>query len=83
MDQLFATLVFGYGEELPMTWMTGDQVVNSNFIEFAEELVYPFKGNHELSGTRMHLDGVAYNKKVLSPLYGKLTKDMLMNKERR
>jgi hypothetical protein len=77
VHQLFATLVFGYGEELPMTWMTAVQVVQSNFIEFAEELGYPFKGNHEPSGARMHLSGVAYNKKVLAPLYGKLTKDVI------
>jgi hypothetical protein len=57
--------------------MTGDQVVHSNFIEFAKELGCPFKGNHEPGGARMHLDGVAYNKKVLSPLYGKLTKDAI------
>jgi hypothetical protein len=59
--------MFGDGEELPMTWMTGDQVVHSNFIEFAEELGYPFKGNHVPCGTRMHLSGVAYNKKALAP----------------
>jgi hypothetical protein len=74
VHQFFATLVFGDGEELPMTWMTGDQVIHSNFIEFAEELGYPFKGNHMPCGTRMHLFGVAYNKKALAPLYGKLTK---------
>jgi hypothetical protein len=77
VHQFFATLVFGDGEELPMTWMTGDQVVHSNFIEFAEELGYQFKGNHEPSGSRMHLSGVAYNKKALAPLYGKLTKDAI------
>jgi hypothetical protein len=77
VHQFFATLVFGDGEELPMTWMTGDQVIHSNFIEFAEELGYPFKGNHMPCGTRMHLSGVAYNKKALSPLYGKLTKDAI------
>jgi hypothetical protein len=60
-----------------MTWMTDDQVVQSNFIEFAEELGYPFKGNHVPCGTRMHLSGVAYNKKMLAPLYGKLTKDAI------
>jgi hypothetical protein len=75
VHQFFATLVFGYGEDLPMTWMTGNQVVQSNFIEFAKELGCPFKGNHEPSGARMHLSGVSYNKKVLAPLYGKLTKD--------
>jgi hypothetical protein len=77
VHQFFATLVFGDGEELPMTWMTGDQVVQSNFIEFAKELGYSFKGNHEPSGARMHLYGVAHDKKVLAPFYGKLTKDAI------
>jgi hypothetical protein len=77
VHQFFATLMFGDGEELPMTWMTGDQVVHSNFIEFAEELGYPFKRNHMPRGTRMHLSRVAYNKKALAPLYGKLTKDAI------
>jgi hypothetical protein len=74
VHQFYATLVFGDGEELPMTWMTGDQRVESNFIEFAELLGYPFTGNHDPCGARMHLAGVAYNKNVLAPLYGKLTK---------
>jgi hypothetical protein len=67
VHQFFATLVFGDGEELPMTWMTGDHVIQSNFIEFAKELGYPFKGNHVPCGARMHLSGVAYNKKALAP----------------
>jgi hypothetical protein len=74
--------MFGDGEELPMTWMTGDQVVYSNFIEFAEELGYPFKGNHVPCGTRMHLSGVAYNKKALAPSMASSPRMLLIKAKR-
>jgi hypothetical protein len=69
VHQFFATLVFGDGEEIPMTWMTGEELCHSNFIDFAALLGYEFRGATSPSGIRMHVDGEYYDKKKLAPLY--------------
>jgi hypothetical protein len=61
--------VFGDGEEIPMTWMTGEDLCQSNFIDFAALLGYEFHGATSPSGIRMHVDGEYYDKKKLAPLY--------------
>jgi hypothetical protein len=70
VQHFFATLVFGDGEEIPMTWMTGEELCHSNFIDFAALLGYEFRGATSPSGIRMHVDGEYYEKKKkLPPLY--------------
>jgi hypothetical protein len=69
VQQFFATLVFGDGEEIPMTWMTGEEHCHSNFIDFSALLVYEFHGPTSPSGIRMHVDGEYYENKKLAPLY--------------
>jgi len=69
VQQFFATLVFGDGEEIPMTWMTGEEVCHSNFMDFAALLGYEFRGATTPSCMRMHVDGEYYEKKKLAPLY--------------
>jgi hypothetical protein len=69
VHQFFATLVFWDGEEIPMTWMTGEELCHSNFIDFAALLGYEFHGPTSPSGIRMHVDGEYYDKKKLAPLY--------------
>jgi hypothetical protein len=69
VQQFFATLVFGDGEEIPMTWMTGEDLCHSNFTDFAALLGYEFHGATSPSGMRMHVDGEYYEKKKLAPLY--------------
>jgi hypothetical protein len=69
VHQLFATLVFGDGEEIPMTWMTGEEICHSNFMDFAALLGYEFRGATTPSGIRMHVDGEYYEKKKLARLY--------------
>jgi hypothetical protein len=64
-------LVFGEGEDIPMTWMLGNDVCRSSFREFAGHLGYDFAGANTASRLRMHIEGVAYDKKTLKPLYGK------------
>jgi hypothetical protein len=72
VHQFFATVVFGEGEDIPMTWMLGNDICRSSFWEFAGHLGYAFAGATTASGLRMHIEGVAYDKKTLKPLYGKL-----------
>jgi hypothetical protein len=72
VHQFFATVVFGEGEDIPMTWMLGNDVCRSSFREFASHLGYAFAGANTASGLRMHIEGMAYDKKTLKPLYGKL-----------
>jgi hypothetical protein len=72
VHQFFATVVFGEGEDIPMTWMLGNDICRSSFHEFAGHLGYAFAGANIVSGLRMHIEGVAYDKKTLKPLYGKL-----------
>jgi hypothetical protein len=69
VHQFFATLVFGDGEEIPMTWMTTEELCHSNFIDFAALLGYEFRGATSPSGIRMHVDGEYYDNKKLAPLY--------------
>jgi hypothetical protein len=69
VHQFFATLVFGDGEEIPMTWMTGEELCHSKFINFAALLGYEFCGATSPSGIRMHVDGEYYEKNKLAPLY--------------
>jgi hypothetical protein len=57
VHQFFATLVFGDGEEIPMTWMTEEELCHSNFIDFAALLGYEFCGATSPSGIWMHVDG--------------------------
>jgi hypothetical protein len=40
--KFFATLVFGDGEKIPMTWMTREDLCHSNFIDFSTLLGYEF-----------------------------------------
>jgi hypothetical protein len=65
-------LVFGEGDDIPMTRMLGNDVCRSSFHEFAGHLGYDFAGANTASRLRMHIEGVAYDKKTLKPLYGKL-----------
>jgi hypothetical protein len=69
VHQFFATLVFADGEEIPMTWMTGEDLCHSNFMDFAALLGYEFRGATTPCGIRMHVDGEYYEKKKLAPLY--------------
>jgi hypothetical protein len=69
VQQFFSTLVFGDGEEIPMIWMTGEELCQSNFIDFSALLGYESRGATSPSGMRMHVDGEYYEKKKLSPLY--------------
>ena len=69
VHQFFATLVFGAGDEHPMTWMTGHMTCKSNFKEFVDLLGYPFLGANEACGLRMHSHVRDYDKKKLAPLY--------------
>jgi hypothetical protein len=69
VHQFFATLVFGDGEEIPMTWMTREEVCHSNFMDFSALLGYEFHDATAPSGMRMHVDGEYYEKKKLAPLY--------------
>jgi hypothetical protein len=68
-------VVFGEGEDIPLTSMLGIEICCSSFRDFAPLLRYPFVGPNTLSGLRMHVEGVTYNKKTLKPLYGKLARD--------
>jgi hypothetical protein len=52
-----------------MTWMTGEDVCHSNFIDFAALLGYEFHGATTPCGIRMHVDGEYYEKKKLALLY--------------
>jgi hypothetical protein len=72
VHQFFATVVFGDGEDIPMTWMLGNDICRSSFRDFVGILGYAFVGTNIASGLRMHIEGVAYHKKTLKPLYGKL-----------
>jgi hypothetical protein len=72
VHQFFAMVVFGEGEDIPLTWMFGSDICRSSFHEFANHLGYSFAGATIATGLRMHVEGVAYNKKTLKPLYGKL-----------
>ena len=54
-----------------MTWMTGPLKVSAHFSEFGEALGYVFKGVNISVGRRMHVEGVAYDKKLLAPLAAK------------
>ena len=65
IHQFFATLVFGNTPDIPMTWMSGDDVCHSNFVEFATILGYPFDPAGP-SGKRMHISGVI-DKRQLAP----------------
>jgi hypothetical protein len=73
VHQFFATAVFGDGEDIPMTWMLGNDICRSSFREFVGHLGYAFVGANTASGLSMHIEGVGYDKKTLKPLYGKLT----------
>jgi hypothetical protein len=64
----FAIVVFGEGEDIPMTWMLGNDVCRSSFREFPSHLGYAFAGANTASGLRMHVEGMAYDKKTLKPL---------------
>jgi hypothetical protein len=72
VHQFFATVVFGDGEDIPLTWMLGSDVCRSHFCEFAHHLGYSFAGATTATVLRMHVECVAYNKKTLTPLYGNL-----------
>ena len=63
--------MFGEDEDVTLTWMTGPVKCVSSMKRFAEILGYPFLGDITVRGKRMHVDGVAYNKKRVSPLYEK------------
>jgi hypothetical protein len=39
-----------------MTWMTGEEVCHSNFMDFAALLGYEFRGATTPCGMRMHVD---------------------------
>ena len=69
VQQFFATVVFDNDEDVTMTWMTGPIRCTSNFVEFATALGYEFKGATTPVGMRMHVEGTAYNKSRLRPLY--------------
>ena len=69
VQQFFATVVFDNDEDVTMTWMTGSQKCTSNFVEFGRCLGYKFKGATTCVGKRMHVEGAAYNKRRLRPLY--------------
>jgi hypothetical protein len=72
IHQLFATVVCGDGEDIPMTWMLGNDVCRSSFRDFVVHLGSSSVGANTASSLRMHVEGVAYDKKTLKPLYGKL-----------
>jgi hypothetical protein len=63
IHQFFTTVVFGEGEYIPMTWMLGNDIFRSSFCEFVSHLGYAFAGATTASGLRMHIEGVAYDKK--------------------
>jgi hypothetical protein len=50
VHQFFATVVFGEGEDIPMTWILGNDVCRSSFREFANHLRYSFVGANTASG---------------------------------
>jgi hypothetical protein len=68
IHQLFSTVFFGEGEDIPMNWMLGNDVCCSSFREFPSHLGYAFAGANTASGLRMHVEGMAYDKKTLKPL---------------
>jgi hypothetical protein len=72
VHEFFATIVSGDGEDTPLTWMLGSDVCRSSFREFAHHRGYYFVGATTATCLRMHVEGVAYNKKTLTLLYGKL-----------
>jgi hypothetical protein len=78
VQQFFATLVFGDGEEIPMTWMTGEELCHSNFIDFSALLGYEFRGANTPCGARMHVDGEYYEKNKLAPLYTGTSKKIVV-----
>ena len=61
VQQFFASLVIGSGENLPMTWMTGPKCCYSDFVKFASLLGYKYNGSTHV-GKRMHVVGVEYNR---------------------
>ena len=67
VQQFFATVVFGSTPDIPMTWMFGDDVYRSKFVEFAQMLDYPFDPEGP-SGKRMHISGMI-DKRKLAPIY--------------
>ena len=67
VQQFYATLVFGQGPNIPMTWMTRDRQCHSDFVHFAELMGYPFRGAGFPQGERMHRHIV--DKKTMAPLY--------------
>jgi hypothetical protein len=70
--------VFGDGEEIPMTWMTGEDLCHSNFIDFSAILGYEFRGANSPCGIRVHVDREYYEKKKLAPFYTGTSKNIVI-----
>ena len=69
VQQFFATLVIGAGPNIPLTWMTNNQVCRSDFVRFSQLLGYPFIAVNEPAGARMHSEHDVYDKEEMAPLY--------------
>ena len=67
IHQFYATVTFGSSPNIPITWMSGDEVCHSDFVEFAAVLGYPFDPERA-SGARMHNQGMN-DKRKLAPIY--------------
>jgi hypothetical protein len=69
IQQFYATLSFEKDETLTFKWMTGDEMRQSNFYEFANLLNYGFQGFSVPIGHRVHQHGAHPDKNRLAPLY--------------
>ena len=67
VQQFFATLVIGAGPNIPISWMTNNQVCHSDFVRFAQLLGYPFVAVDEPVGARMHTENDVYYKDEMAP----------------
>ena len=69
VHQFFATVQFGKDEDVTLTWMTGPIKCVSSMTRFGELLGYVFHRGEASQGRIMHVDGLHYEKRKMSPLY--------------
>ena len=69
VQQFFATVQFGNDADVTLTWMIGSIKCVSSMTRFGELLGYGFRNGEESKGRIMHVEGLHYDKKKLTPLY--------------
>ena len=69
IQQFYSTVVFDTAPIRGMTWMSGPHKLSADFHEFADLLGYPFEGDTNPQGERMHIAGINYDKNEMAELY--------------